>query len=235
MALDPNHGRNEEPQALENLVEFARNPEPRCPAVLLVDRSGSMAGHRINAVNRGIQEFKRSVMQDELTAARAEVAIVSFDHDVRTEHDFATVGDLNPPTIETGGSTNISGAIHQGIKLLEDRKRTYRANGIESYRPIMLLITDGEPTSDDPTLLANVSRYIAEQEEGRHLVFFTFAVEGADMRQLAKIAPPNRPPMQLQEAKIEDLFRWLSNSMSVISQSSPGDRIRLPAPDFLDY
>ena len=38
----------------------------------------------------------------------------------------------------------------------------------------------------------------------------------------------------MSQAKIEDLFLWLSNSMSVISQSQPGDRVRLPTPDFLD-
>ena len=29
---------------LEDLIEFAENPEPRCPCVLLLDTSGSMEG-----------------------------------------------------------------------------------------------------------------------------------------------------------------------------------------------
>ena len=220
---------------LEDELEFAENPEPRCPCIMLVDRSGSMAGHRINAVNRGLAEFKQSVMKDELAASRAEISIISFNDGTQTVQDFVTAVNFNPPEIGTGGSTNISGAIHHAIQVLEDRKRTYRTNGVEHYRPIIILITDGEPTTDDPKLLAGVSKHIATQEEDRHLIFFTFAVEGADLKSLARIAPPNRPPMQLKEARIEDIFRWLSNSLSVISQSQPGDRVRLPAPDFVDY
>ncbi len=219
---------------LENL-EFAENPEPRCPCILLVDRSGSMAGHRIRAVNNGLAEFKESVMKDELAASRAEIAVIAFNDHIDTIQDFVTAVNLRPPEIEAGGATNISGAIHKAISLLEDRKRTYRTNGVEHYRPIIILITDGEPTTDDPKLLASISKHLAGQEEDRRLVFFTFAVEGADLQKLAKIAPPNRPPIQLQEARIEDIFRWLSNSLSVISHSQPGDRVRLPAPDFLDY
>ena len=226
--------RYEEPE-LEDLVEFAENPEPRCPCILLVDRSGSMAGHRIAAVNRGIREFKTGVMKDELAASRAEISIVSFNESTQTVLDFVTVGNMMLPEISAGGATNISGAVHQAIRILEERKRTYRANGIEHYRPIIILVTDGQPTTDDPRLLQEISQHIAAQEEDRHLTFFTFAVEGADLNALAKIAPPNRPPMQLHEARIEDIFHWLSNSLSVISQSQPGDRVRLPTPEFLDY
>ena len=220
---------------LEGMVEFAENPEPRCPCIILVDQSTSMKGDRIASVNKGIREFKNSIMEDEVAAARAEIAIITFNHRATTVQDFTAAWDLDPPTISAGGSTNISGAVHHAISELERRKRTYRANGIESYRPIIILITDGEPTSDDPELLANVSNHIAGQEEGKHLTFFTFAVEGADLKKLAQIAPPNRPPMQLREARIEEMFLWLSNSVSAISQSQPGDSIRLPTPGFLDY
>ena len=221
--------------SLEELAEFADNPEPRCPCILLVDRSGSMEGERIAAVNNGIQELRESLLQDELTASRAEIAVIAFNHNIERLQDFTTAPGMNPPQIRAGGATNISGAIHKAITILEDRKREYRQNGIEHYRPIMILITDGEPTTDDPGLLANISTHIAEQEEGRHLTFFTFAVQDADLDRLKKITPRNRPPMKLRDARIQDIFRWLSNSLSVISQSQPGDRVRLPTPDFLDY
>lgn len=226
---DPNN------QPLPEIVEFADNPEPRCPCIVLVDSSGSMNGRKIDSVNHGIKELKQTLLQDELTASRAEIAIVQFNDNAKTVQDFATPRDMNPATIQAGGSTNISGAIHSAITMLEERKRTYRTNGIECYRPIVILITDGEPTSDNPQLLQDISTHIAAQEEGRHLTFFTFAVEGADLKKLSTIAPPNRPPLPLSEAKIEDIFQWLSNSLSAVSHSQPGQRFNLPSMDFLDY
>ena len=36
-------------------VEFAENPEPRVPCVLILDTSQSMQGSRINELNAGLQ------------------------------------------------------------------------------------------------------------------------------------------------------------------------------------
>jgi len=51
---------------LEDAVEFAENPEPRCPCILLLDISGSMQGERINALNEGLRTFKEELNRDSL-------------------------------------------------------------------------------------------------------------------------------------------------------------------------
>jgi len=38
--------------------DFAENPEPRCPCVLLLDVSGSMNGKPISELNAGLTTFK---------------------------------------------------------------------------------------------------------------------------------------------------------------------------------
>lgn len=42
-------------------IEFAENPEPRCPCVLLLDTSGSMGGAPIAALNDGLKTFAGSL------------------------------------------------------------------------------------------------------------------------------------------------------------------------------
>ena len=59
-------------------VEFADNPEPRCPCVLLLDTSYSMSGEKIAELNRGLERFAEELRSDAMTAKRVEVAIVSF-------------------------------------------------------------------------------------------------------------------------------------------------------------
>jgi len=53
---------NVETVALSQLeqVEFQDNPEPRCPVVLLLDTSGSMAGKPIDELNAGLQDFQKA-------------------------------------------------------------------------------------------------------------------------------------------------------------------------------
>ena len=64
-------------------VEFADNPEPRCPVVLLLDVSGSMAGRPINELNQGLQDFASVLKTDRLAALRVEVAVITFGGQVR--------------------------------------------------------------------------------------------------------------------------------------------------------
>lgn len=39
-------------------VEFAMNPEPRCPCVLLLDVSGSMSGAPLAELNSGLRALQ---------------------------------------------------------------------------------------------------------------------------------------------------------------------------------
>ena len=59
-------------------VTFAENPEPRCPCLLLLDTSGSMAGQPITELNDGLREFYAELQGDSLAIKRVEVALISF-------------------------------------------------------------------------------------------------------------------------------------------------------------
>src|SRR5689334_4646320 len=75
----------------DNSLEFADNPEPRCPCVLVLDTSQSMAGEPIAALNRGLQVFRDELLAVPLARKRVEVAVVAFGAMVDVVHDFATV------------------------------------------------------------------------------------------------------------------------------------------------
>ena len=51
-------------------AEFAENPEPRCPCLLLLDTSYSMTGGPIAELNVGLQTFREEVSSDSLSAKR---------------------------------------------------------------------------------------------------------------------------------------------------------------------
>ena len=64
---------------LDEAVEFAENPEARCPCVLLLDTSGSMQGTPIDALNEGLYALKEDLMKNSLASRRVEVAVVTFN------------------------------------------------------------------------------------------------------------------------------------------------------------
>lgn len=64
-------------------AEFAENPEPRCPVVLVLDTSGSMQGTPIVELNEGLRAFAAAIQADRLAALRVEVAVLAFGGKVR--------------------------------------------------------------------------------------------------------------------------------------------------------
>jgi uncharacterized protein YegL len=70
-------------QNLLDQAEFAENPEPRCPVVLVLDTSGSMNGEPLKELNESLRLFSEAVKSDRLASLRVEVAMVTFGGKVR--------------------------------------------------------------------------------------------------------------------------------------------------------
>ncbi|MBE0696436.1 MAG: hypothetical protein IH586_05885, partial [Anaerolineaceae bacterium] len=64
-------------------AEFADNPEPRCPVVLVLDTSGSMQGTAIQELNEGLKAFGAAIKADRLASLRVEIAVIVFGGKVR--------------------------------------------------------------------------------------------------------------------------------------------------------
>ena len=212
---------------LEDAVEFAENPEPRCPCVLLLDISGSMQGEAIKALNEGLRVFKEELNRDNLAKKRVEVAIVTFNSNVDIVQDFVTADQFDPPTLSAQGLTVMGTAIHRGLDMVSSRKAQYSASGVSYYRPWVFLITDGEPQGELESLVEQAAQRIRDDEANKHVAFFAVGVEAADMSRLSQISV--RDPLKLKGLNFKELFVWLSASMQQVSQSAQMDE-QLPLP-----
>ncbi len=211
---------------LDELVEFAENPEPRCPCVLLLDTSGSMEGPAINALNQGLQTFKDDLIKNSLASRRVEIAVITFDCDVNIVQDFVTVDQFEPPMLIAQGLTHIGTAIQTALDLLQVRKSQYRTSGIGYYRPWVFMITDGEPQGEPDNFIEQMTQRLRQDEENKRVAFFTVGVENANMERLSEIAV--RQPIKLKGLNFTELFLWLSASISAVSQSKVDEQVALP-------
>ena len=204
-------------------AEFVENPEPRCPCILLLDTSGSMNGEPISELNTGLQTFKDELGADALAEKRVEVAIVTFGP-VKVEADFQPAAIFQPPQLSASGDTPMGQAIQTALDMLRQRKDTYKANGINYYRPWVFLLTDGAPTDAWKT----AAQMVREGESQKAFQFFAVGVQNADVNVLKQISV--RDPLMLRGLRFRDLFAWLSSSLKNVSHSQVGDTVPLSNP-----
>lgn len=72
----------------------------------------------IDALNDGLMAFRNDLIRDELAKKRVEVAIISFDNQVKILQDFVTADQFEPPLLTAQGQTFMGTAINQSLDLV---------------------------------------------------------------------------------------------------------------------
>ena len=212
-------------------IDFAENKEQRCPVLLLCDTSGSMHGEPIRQLNNAVRQFREEVNEDVIASLRVEMAIVSFDNRVITQHSFARMEYFDPPTLEAGGGTDMARGIQYAIDMLESRKKSYREEGIPYFRPILVLMTDGLSTSTVEESL-KARDLLAQHENDRRLICFKVGVGREGVEALRDhLEPGQYPPLEMDKTKYSEFFKWLSASVQTVSKSRPDSAIALPSTE----
>ena len=214
---------------LQDTLDFIENPESRIACVMILDVSSSMSGNPIKEVNAGLKAFINQITANDLTAKRADVSIIAFNHDHEVVLSFGEALDIGSVVLHAFGQTRMAPPINTALDIIENRKRQYQQAGIAYYRPIVMLLTDGYPQHDSQTDLAEVSQRIKDAEAQKKVKFFSIGTDAADMEFLTTLS--SQPPKRLNHTNFVQLFEWLSNSITAISNSRLGDEVELPSTD----
>lgn len=220
-------------------VQFTSDPLPvtnqgerHIAAVLIVDASGSMAGAPIDELNRGLKAFGDALQDDPLALGRTEVCVISFNSTVQTEMSFRPAADYEAPVISAGGLTSFNEAVQAALDAIENRKKEYKQQGVQYYRPWLFALTDGVPT--DTKLESATKSQLQNAIRNKKVTYMPMGIgQGADTKKLQEYYPPEAPakPVLKADAKnFKEAFVWLSASLSVISQSDPNtaNQVNLP-------
>jgi uncharacterized protein YegL len=231
IAPEPEDLPSAEPDWGEQLFEstdiLADNPEPRCPGVLLLDTSSSMAGEPLAALDQGVRAFCEELLKDPVARQRVEVALVTFGSPVEVVQDFVPVDQFQHPALQPRGQTPLGTGLLKALDLLEARKADYRKHGVPYCRPWVFLLTDGMPQGESWEVTREALQRVQAAEAAGKVILYAFGVEGANTKFLARLA--QRPPMLVTDLRFVEVFGWLSASTSRLASSS--GPVVLPGPD----
>lgn len=209
--------------------EFADNPDPRCPCVLLLDNSSSMAGAPLASLNEGLRTFREELVKDPLARQRVEVAVVTFGSPVHIVQPFVTAECFLPPVLCPRGQTPLGTGVLEALDLLDARKAKYRACGVSYSRPWLLLVSDGMPQGESWEVTRHALQRLRAAEAARKVSVFAIGIAGANLKFLTRLC--QRPPLALPNLRFAELFTWLSASAGRAAHSPEDDQLALPPLD----
>lgn len=208
---------------MDLVVEFSDNADPRIPIVVILDVSGSMIKN-FDALRDGLNVFVDEVRGDDLASRRAETSFVLYGSNVLPATEFVTSDKLVVPELVSLGATSTGAAVVVGLEALEARKNVYKSQGVEYYRGIVLLISDGYSTDD----LGAARELVAAGEEAKKFSFFAVGLDADSVSGLNGVSV--RTPLMLRDTNFVELFKWLSASATSVSASQVGDVVSIPDP-----
>jgi uncharacterized protein YegL len=120
--------------------------------IFVIDNSGSMQGEKIGAVNNAIRDVM-SIMpdiQDDTGDATIKISALTFSDDAKWIYsEPKTIEEFKWRDIGTEGATNLSAAYDELSKYLCKRESGGKMPDLGGVAPIIILMTDGMPTSHD--------------------------------------------------------------------------------------
>ena len=120
--------------------------------LFIIDNSGSMEGEKIGAVNNAIRDVMAIMpeIQDDTSDADIKISALVFSEDAKwVYNEPKSVNDLKWNDITTDGGTNYSKAYDELAKFLCKKENGGKMPDIGGVAPIILLMSDGMPTSPD--------------------------------------------------------------------------------------
>lgn len=215
-----------------NDADLVENPATRVPVCLCLDTSGSMnlsagkgadghsRGTRLAVLKDGISRFIEKVKKDEIARYSVEVAVVTFDTEVRCILPFTPISKLQQaPDFYAYGDTHMGEGINYGLDLLEERKRAYQQAGTDYYQPWMVLMTDGVSNGDENQYSYAKNRAIRLAEAGKLVMIPAAIGEGQQLEKLQEFRADHQV-VSVKDAHFEKFFEWLGASVPVAVHSA---------------
>ena len=200
--------------------DLVMNPTMRCPCMLVLDTSSSMKGESIGELNAGVQGFLQDIRGHARACDAVEIGVITFDSVVKEVLTFGPVAEAKVPLLEASGTTNMGEAVRLAIRRLRERREKYKAGGISSYVPWLVVMTDGGP-NDDWQGAAAESKQMGEQ---RKLVIFGVGIGAkCNFEVLAKFCPADRPPFRLAGYDFKKFFHFMSKSLEAVVLTEKAD------------
>lgn len=206
-------------------VEEPDNYQQKCLCLLLLDVSGSMArDHKLEMLNDAVKQMYDDIIYgkngvEKSTKDRLFVEVISFDQAPHRVQRYMLLNEAtSAPVLTTRGSTtNTVRAIDFAIKEIEAHKAMLKEQGQKYYRPWLILVTDGNPSSSAEEV-DRIARVVKKEiDDGRMAMTAVGVGDKVSLDMLNKLSANHGT--KLKDYSFARFFDWLAKSTDGIFKS----------------
>lgn len=199
----------------------------RLPVYLVLDKSYSMSGEPISAVNQGVQALVDMLRQDPFALETVFLSVIEFSTDAQQTIPLSDLMTFQPPVLTPNGATSLGAALALTAERIQQEVQLSTASRKGDWRPLVFVFTDGYATDDMRQGVSAIQNVKAARVVG------CAAGEDAGIDDLKGFATDVVRLDRNDAESIRAFFAWVSASVSMTSQSieSTGDgSAELPTP-----
>lgn len=183
----------------------------RLPVYLLIDTSGSMAGEPIEAVRQGLRALLSDLKGDPQALESAYLSIITFSSTAKQLVPLTELMTFNEPQFDAGGSTMLGEALKLLEQCLDTEVRKSTATQKGDYRPLVFVMTDGQPTDK----WEEAADRIRARKPAN--IIACAAGSAADVNMLKRITETVVSLSSLKPDDLKAFFKWVSSSIKLKS------------------
>jgi uncharacterized protein YegL len=207
----------------------------RLPVYLLLDTSGSMSGAPIESVRRAVDQCVKEIQDDPQTQETAYFGIITFGGEAR----FVTKGlvpatSFLPPVIDAEGQTPFGQALWLLVESIDkDIKKAVIGGEKGDWKPMVYILTDGQPTDDWKPALDMVKKKAS--------LIIAVGCGPSINREIMKTISESSFEMGNDDASFQKFFKWVTQSVKAVSKSvsqpggETGNKMLPPPPPGIQY
>lgn len=191
------------------MQEFFGGYTRRLPVYLLLDCSGSMQGNPIIAVNEGLEIIYRLLMADPRAIDTVHISVICFA-DQATQYELTPLDQFQPPVLSANGRTALGGALQLLTQSIQQDLIMNSPTQHGDYRPLVFLLTDGEPTDQYQSALQQLRQ---SQGSRKPTIVALGCGNKVNERVLRELTDSVFLMHNVSTEAIKGFFRWMSGSI----------------------
>ncbi len=191
----------------------------RLPVYLLIDCSESMIGSGIESVRRGLSTMLARLRSDPHALESVYLSVITFASRAKVAVPLTSLIDFQEPKLTVAPGTSLGAAL----LLLVERIRTEVVKTSQTtkgdYRPLVLLLTDGQPTDDWRGPLSLLGVHVKPRPAN---IYAIGCGEDVDFSVLQCISDVVLSMDDMEPESFGKLFVWLTASVALASREVGG-------------